>query len=486
MIAFYLIPAAFFIYLCWEGYHSYKTTTKTAEGFLLGDRKLNPWVAAFSYTYTGQSAWMLMGFAGMCYKMGPAALWIEIGVLAGAMVALMLYPTRLGRYSRILGALTYPEYFELRVRDNTNSIRIVATITIFVFMTVYVGAQFLAGGKVINTIYGVNFSLAVLITTAVVIIYCVIGGFSAASKTDYVSGWIMTLGIIILGIWLIFKIGGTRVLATKLAAINPVLTSTTMGKTGSAAVGFIASLFLYFFGMFGRPQDTVRLFALKDPAVARRLPVIATAVQTFTMWGCMMVGLSGRVLFPALKDPEQVFPTIIGTVNPWFGAILFVILIALAISTADSILLVASSAFSRDVIQRFFKPDMKNESVVLLSRLAVPVVGIIGAIIALRTPQLMFFLTVYASNGLACTFGPALLLSLYWKRYTKWGMLASMISGFVIVVTWYNIPFLKSRLVECVPGFIGALLFGIIVTLLTKTSDEKKIAEEFKAISAVK
>lgn len=464
------------------GFYSYKYTDD-AEGFLLGGRKLHPWVAGVSVTFSGSSGWMFMGAAGLAYVMGPSAFYMLLGNLIAMIFVYFSVPKRLRNYSGILGAITYPQFFEKRVRDNTKLIKIIASAAVIVFMSAYVAAQYTSAVKGITSIFGLTPLNALLITFVVVTLYCILGGFMAVSITDYVQGWVIIVGSIILNILLIVKAGGFGGLLTKLHAIDPSLLTATMGgKSGAVLVGMIFYYFSTAVSAYGRPHDTIRFFAIRNSQDSREMAMAGHLALLLNYWTSFLIGYAGRAFFPNLADPETIFPTIlVELVNPWIAGIMLMALMALIMSTIDSQLMSAASSLSEDIYHGFLDKKASQKRLVLVSRISIILISAIGAIVSYRSSTSVLWLTLFASGGLAASFGPALVLSLYWKRLTKWGVISAMLSGFITVIIWYNTSY-NTIIHEAAVGWIVAIIVGVCVSLLTQAPDKKEIEEEFEII----
>ncbi len=457
--------------------------TSDMEGFLLGGRKLHPWVAGLSVTFSGSSGWMFMGAAGLAYTMGPSVFYMLLGNLVAMVLVYLSVPKRLRNYSGLLGALTYPQFFIKRVRDNTNLIKIIASVSVVAFMGAYVAAQYSSAVKSLTSLFNLEPLTALIITVAVVTLYCLVGGFMAVCITDYIQGWVIILGSIAANIFLVAKAGGFGALLGKLNAIDPnLLTANMMGKSGAVLIGMVFYYFTTSVSAFGRPHDTIRFFALENSKDAREMAMVGHLGLLVNYWTSFMIGYAGRVFFPNLKDPETIFPMVLKELmNPWFAGIMLTALMALIMSTIDSQLLSAASTLSEDLYHGFIDKKASEKKLVWVSRIAVLAMSILGAYISYRSPQSVMWLTLYASGGLAATFGPALVLSLFWKRLTKWGTISSMLSGIITVTIWYNTPF-RTVVHEATVGWVVALIVGVIVSLLTEAPDQKEIEEEFALI----
>lgn len=471
--------------LMWVGAWAYKKT-QSVEGFYVAGRNLGPWTTAFSYIFTGLSGWVLTGLAGQAANQGPALWYMACGSLIAHLFSWLVIGGRLRRYSQLLDAVTYPDYFAKRVRDDTRLIRIIGAVSIIFFYTAYVASQYLAASKILGPLFGWTPAVSVLITAVVVVFYCFAGGFLAVAVTDHIQGWVALIGGTLMTVIVVLKSGGWGAVVNAVGKINPALVTANMGKTEWALFGFVFTQTIFMLlSNHGRPHDTIRFFALRDAKLVRFCAAIDLGAHIVSWWIGFVIGYLGLMYWPTGTDPETYFAMVaIDLVNPVFGGIMLAAFMALMMSTVDSQILAASTALAKDFYGEVLKlGKVPEESLLKLSRWATVIVAAVAAYIALRTPQNVFYFTMYASAGLAATFAPVLILSLFWKRLTKWGAIASMISGFITVVIWYNLGLTKV-LHEAIVGYIAAVIFGVVVSLLTKVDDAAAIEEEFKVIAA--
>lgn len=476
----FILPfALYLIVLVMIGLVAYKHT-KTMEGFHLGGRTLGPWVAGISILFSGSSGWIFMGCAGLGYSLGPATWFMLISFMVTMLVGYTLFGKRLRNYSGLLGAITYPEYFSRRVRAKGNGIRLMASFAVLVFMSVYVSSQYVASAKALGPVFGLTPVQAILITAVVVIFYCLIGGFMAVCWTDFVQGIVILAGSAILCVYMIAKAGGVGSVFSQLATIDPKLVSVKWTTYPLILAFFTAGM-----GGIGRPHDTIRFFALKDSHSARATAMVGEISLLFNYWTGYLIGYVGRIFFPDLADPEMIFPTILlRMLNPWFAGIMIAALMALIMSTIDSQLLSAASTLTEDFYHAYVDKNASEKQLVWMSRVSVFVIGILGVILALNSSNTVNNLVLFATAGLSATFGPALALSLYWKRLTEQGVIASMMSGLAISIYWFRSPFKAiTSLHEAAIGFFFAIIIGVVVSLLTKPLHKKDIYREFEIIS---
>ena len=455
--------------------------TKTMEGFHLGGRNLGPWVAGISLIFSGSSGWIFTGMAGLCYAVGPASWFMHAGNLFFMLTAFLLVGKRLRNYSGVLGAITYPEYFVRRVRSSGSIIRGIASMAVVVFMSVSVATQYMAASKSMVPLFGITNFQATLITASVVALYCLIGGFLAVCWTDMVQGIVILVSSVALCSYMIYDIGGWSNVTPKLAALDPKLVSARW-----VTLPLAISYFTTGFQCIGRPHDTIRYFAVKDSKSTRKMAMIGMFGFLINYWTGYLIGLVGRIYFPYIDDPETIFGRILTSVlNPWFSGVMLAGLMALIMSTVDSCLLCAASTLSEDFYHTCINRNASKEHLIRVSRLSVLLIALLGTILALNSGgRSVMSAMLFASGGLAATFGPALLLSLYWKRLTEAGLIAAMLTGFSASVAWKVGGMAKiSSIHESCFGFFAALVLGTVISLITKPLPQEEIARELQIIS---
>ena len=457
--------------------------TQTLEGFYIGSRQINPWASALSHVFTVVSAWVFTGWAGMAASVGPIAWWYGVGGLFAHLTSWLVIAPRIRVYAERLEALTVTDYFVKRVRDDSWHIPVLAGGATALFMTILVGTQFLASAKVLNAALGWSTLTSVLVTAVLVIFYCVAGGYVAVVWTDAAQGAIILIGSVVAFLTVTHLNGGWGNIVVLAADKNPLMASATGGMAGGELFLFIITTVVWFWvGNFGRPHQTIRLMTIRHVDDIPLAAVIDSA-GVLLSWGTgFILAYIGLALLPEIGDPEMLFGLAIGQLlHPVVGGILLAAFCALMMSTADSCLFAASSAIAKDIYGGVINRQVTDEKLLSLSRVITAVIGAVGVWIALTTPGTIFRLLVYANSGLGATFGPTTLLSLYWKRLTKWGTVAGMASGLVTVIAWYNIGNLTNFLPEIIPAFAMSFVAAIVVSLLTEQPALEEIDEEFAA-----
>jgi sodium/proline symporter len=454
----------------------------TLDDFVLGGRRLGPWVAAISERASGESAWFLLGLPGAAYGMGFTEYWSVIGIAGGILASWTFIAIPLRRETAKMGAITLPDYFELRFKDHTRLLRIFSMVAILFFYTAYVAAQLNGAGKILNATFGIEPSTGILIGAAVVVFYTLMGGFLAVAWTDLVQGLLMSAVAVVLPIVGIFKLGGINAFIEKVSAHNEVLLTMSGGKTGQAFIfGAVVGGLSWGFGYLGQPHLLTRYMAIRKTSELPKGGLIAMGWVLVSYWGAPLIGLVGlAVLGPGLADPEQVMPLLAKALVPgWMAGLMIAGATAAMMSTADSQLLVASSSLVEDVYVRLMKPNASPGKLVFLSRIATLLIASVAlglALMALKGSALIDGMVAYAWTGLGASFGPALLLSLWWKGTTRQGALAGMIGGMTATIVWKNSEML-SGLLDMKAGAViisAALVVG--VSLMTRKNETSELS----------
>jgi len=468
---------AYLVILMVKGSLTFKYN-KTIADFVLAGRRLGPWLVSFSERASGESAWLLIGLPGLALASGFNAIWPAIGCVTGILFSWMFISRRLRMQTEKHNALTIPDLFENRFSDTSHLLRIVSTVIIIFFFTIYVSAQFLAAGKVLNTIFGISKLEGMMVGAFIIVIYTIMGGFFAVAWTDLLQGAIMVFTLVLLPIVGLIELGGVEKLSDAIKDIDPNLLLVGGGKQGLPMIASILGGLGIGLGYMGQPHLVTRFMAIKDPQKLRQGTLIAICWALLAFWGAVFIGIIGLGLFGnTFADQEQVMPFMAKALVPaGLAGVMISGAIAAMMSTADSQLLVSTSAISRDIYNQLIRKDAPEKRLVLISRVATLIIGVVAFLLALSAESLVYWLVLYAWAGLGASFGPALLTTLWWKRVTKQGVLSGMIVGTVTVLIWYNVPELKESLYELIPSFFLSLFSIIIVSLLTQKSKSESMA----------
>lgn len=475
--------ALYFIVMLGIGLYAYKTSTDDVSGYMLGGRKLGPAVTALSAGASDMSGWMLMGIPGAMYISGVSSGWIAVGLLIGAYLNYIVVAPRLRVYTEIANdSITIPDYFENRFEDKTRILRIVSSIVIVVFFTLYTSSGVVGGGKLFESSFNLSYELGLYVTAGVVVAYTLFGVFLAVSMTDFVQGCIMFISLILVPVVAIDHLGGVSTVVQSVNAIDTsYLAPFVDAKTGLALSALsIISLLSWGFGYFGQPHIIVRFMAIrsiKDIKAARR---IGMSWMLITIIGAMVTGLVGIAYVAktqmTLSDPETIFIVFSQFLfHPLISGFLLAAILAAIMSTISSQLLVTSSSLTEDFYKIFINRNASQKELVFIGRISVLIVALVAVYLAYDRESSILTLVSNAWAGFGAAFGPLVILSLYWKRMTFAGALAGMVSGAVTVLFWIYAPVLEngatlsSIVYEILPGVIISTLTIIIVSKLTKS-----------------
>jgi len=453
------------------GFITYRIN-KSHQDFFLAGRQLNPWVVAFSERASGESAWLLLGLPGAAYAMGFIETWTALGCILGIAFYWFVIARSLREESEKLDAITLPHFFAQKLGKGKNIIRVTATLIIVFFFVFYLAAQFNGAGKVLHVTFHIPATWGVVIGAVVIIFYTMMGGFFAVAWTDFIQGFLMIGTLIILPVVGLFEIASQGdTLNASLKNMNPQFVSTVGGASGWAAVSVVLGGLSWFFGYMGQPHLLTRFMAIRDGkkiALGRKI-AMAWAIPAFA--GAMIIGLVGLSIFGQdhFTDIEQIMPVLATKLLPaWVAGILISAAIAAMMSTADSQLLVITSAVIEDFYHRTMGRNVSERRLLSLSRIITIAVGIFAFIVAITSSKLIFGLVSYAWSGLGASFGPALLLILKWKDTTWQGVLAGMITGSVVTIIWSEISFLDNAISVRFVSFVLAFLAIVLASKISK------------------
>ncbi|HAS8435691.1 sodium/proline symporter PutP [Vibrio vulnificus] len=466
---------AYLILMVAIGVYAYKKTSSSSDYFL-GGRSLGPWPAALSAGASDMSGWLLLGLPGYAYAAGIESFWLAGGLLVGTWANWLVSAKRLRTYSIQTDALTLPEFLSRRFDDKSKLIQTISAFFILLFFLFYTSSGLVAGGKLFETVFGLDYSTAVIIGTLCVVSYTLFGGFLAVSWTDLVQGLLMAAALMIVPIAVME--GGFGQLATDMHNINPeLLTLWNDAKGEPLSAIAIISLVAWGLGYFGQPHILARFKASRtnrELGTARRIAVGWTALS---MAGAILVGLVGLVWVNGhpgteLADGEKIFMLLVNTVfHPVIAGILLAAILAAVMSTADSQLLVSSSALAEDFYKQVIKPDASSQEIVMVGRIGVVVISIIALILAMTPDSSVLGLVSYAWAGFGAAFGPAVVLSLYWKGMNRNGALAGILIGGITIVVWKQLTGGWFDVYEIVPGIIFSTIAIVGVSKLTGGAD---------------
>lgn len=452
------------------------------------------WAVAFSARATGESGWLLIGLTGMGALAGMSGYWVVLGEVLGVFISWFFMAKLFKRKSDSYDAITIPDYLQSHFKSTTNTLRILSASVLSIFVIIYVSSQIDATGIAFESLLGMNYFAGALLGFGIVLVYIFIGGFVAAVWSDMFQGLLMFFGLVLLPIVVWFSMDHGQGIISGLNSIDPALTDIWGGHEDVWMNVFtILGFSMIGLGFLGSPQVYVRFMSIRNEEEIDKGKWVALAFTFLTDAAAVTIGILARVLFTKSgQDPEAIFG--IGATDvlklmtenflPYVLVAIYVAIVLSAImSTIDSLLIIASSAITRDFYQKIFHPEIKDEDLTKLSRIVTIVMALIALAIAMTIAILsperqVFWVIIFGWSGIAATFCPVIILSLFWKGYTEKGAIASMIAGFLSVIVikfvFQNLegvgPYFQA-LDVLAPSFAVAMIFGWIFSKL----DTKKI-----------
>ncbi len=482
----------------------YSKQTNNVGDFYLGGRRLGPLVTAMSAEASDMSSYLLMGLPGLAYLTGIADVgWTVIGLATGTYLNWLFVAKKLRNYSAHCEAITLPEFFSKRYREKSHVLMAIAAIMIVIFFIPYTGSGFAACGKLFGTLFGIDYHIAMIVSAIIIVGYTSLGGFNAASMTDLIQSIIMTIALIIVLVFGVKQAGGVESVVNNAQQFNGYLnmfqTHDPATNTSSPYTLFtICSTLAWGLGYFGMPHILLRFMAIEDPKKVKTSRRVASVWVVISMAIAVLIGIVGKAMVSnGVIDalPENQHETIIVVISNFlasnFGVFAAIIagvilsgILASTMSTADSQLLAASSAVSENIFGGLFGIKLKEKTEVIIARTVLIVIAIIGVFIAWNPDSSIFKIVSFAWAGFGAVFGPVMLLALFWKRSNKYGAIAGMLTGGIMVFVWkfiiaVNVPALA--VYELLPAFVIAIVVNIVVSLITP-APEKEITDEFEEV----
>ena len=488
-----------------------RRANKSSEAYFLGGRSLGPWVTAMSAEASDMSGWLLMGLPGVAYWCGLAdAAWTAIGLAVGTYLNWLLVSKRLRRYSiRANNSITLPEFFSNRFREDKKVIMMLSAAFILIFFTVYAASCFVTCGKLFSTLFGMPYVTMMILGAVFVLLYTLLGGFLAESASDFMQAIVMIAALTIIVVISTISAGGIGQVLTNAGEIpgfleffglaTPVVdeAGTQLAADGFALFGdaspygllTICSMLAWGLGYFGMPQVLLRFMAIRKENELKRSRRIAMLWVVISLGVAVFIGIVGRQLFPTAHltkaSAENIFITLARSSLPAIVAgFVMAGILAATISSSDSYLLIAASAFAKNVFQGVCKKNATDKQVMWVTRITLLVLALIGIVIALDENSVIFTIVSFAWAGFGATFGPLVLFSLFWKRTTRAGAIAGMVGGAGMVFLWklvisgFGGVF---AIYELLPAFLFSSVCIVVVSLLTK-APSAEIQEDFEAV----
>lgn len=487
----------------WIGF-KFSKKNKTTDDFYLGGRKLGPFVTAMSAEASDMSSWLLMGLPGVAYATGIAdAFWTAAGLAVGTYINWLVVAKRLRKYTVACNnSTTLPVFFSNRYRDDKKILSVIAAIIIIIFFVPYTASGFAACGKLFANLFGVDYFVAMVISAIVIVGYTTLGGFLAASTTDFIQSIVMTLAIIsVLGFGVVTA-GGIESVSANTQSMAGYFSLTAMHDAASGeAVHYgaitILSTLAWGLGYFGMPHVLLRFMAIENPEKLKLSRRVATIWVVISLGVAILIGIVGNAMsrcgaIPVLEDPETIIiavATLIsqhGILAALLAGIILAGILAATMSTADSQLLAASSSVSQNIIKEVFFKNLSEKASMIIARVTVVIISLVAVIIARNPNSSVFEIVSFAWAGFGAAFGPVMLLALFWKRSNKWGALAGMFTGGAMVFIW---KFLVRpmggawNIYELLPAFIVAIVVNVVVSMLTAAPTQDMV-DEFEMVKA--
>ena len=471
---------------------------KNAGDFYLGGRKLGPFVTAMSAEASDMSGWLLMGLPGVAYLTGVAdAAWTAIGLAVGTYINWLIVAKRIRTYSQLNNAITLPDFFSNRYHDQKKILMFIAAAVIIVFFVPYTASGFAACGKLFSTLFGISYVKAMIISAIVIVLYTSLGGFLAASTTDFIQGIIMSIALVVILCFGVHAAGGFDIVVSNANELPGYLSFTQIYNTATGEVSdysllTICSMMAWGLGYFGMPHVLLRFMAIKDKEKLKLSRRVATSWVVISLAIAVFIGIVGYSMslygtIPVLDDPETIIVQIsqviasYGFVFALLGGVILAGIMASTMSTADSQLLAASSSITENMLKGTFKMNVSDKTGVVIARVTVVCIAILGVILARDPNSSVFNIVAFSWAGFGAAFGPVMLFSLFWKRTTLPGAFAGMVSGGAMVFIWkYLIAPIGGvfGIYELLPSFVVSCIFVLVVSLLTK-APSKEITDEF-------
>ena len=498
----------YFIVVVIIGFVYAKRSNQSTENYFLGGRKLGPWLTALSAEASDMSGWLLMGLPGVAYFTGASdAMWTAIGLAIGTYLNWKFVAKRLRKYSEVANnSITLPDFFSNRFHDKKNILMTISAFIILLFFCIYVGSCFVTCGKLFATLFGLDYATMMILGALIVFLYTFVGGYLSVCTTDLIQGSIMICALVIVFVGSVASAGGVDNTATFLQSIPGFLSGTEIAnpivdaqgqqviQDGSPLFGAaldygaitIVSGLVWGLGYFGMPQVLVRFMSVSHSNQIKKARIIATVWVVVSLSAAVCIGLVGRAVIPTYfltqASAENIFIVLSELILPSFMCGLVVSgIFAASMSSSSSYLLISGSAVAENIFRGLIKKNATDAQVMIVARITLVVVLLFGIVIAMDENSSIFKVVSYAWAGFGASFGPLMLLSLYWRRINLPGAVSGMIVGAATVLIWNS--FIKPlggifAIYELLPAFILSLIAIVVVSLLTK-APSKEITDEF-------
>ena len=502
-----LILVTIVAYLAMVVYIGFKFSkqNKDTDDFYLGGRKLGPFVTAMSAEASDMSSWLLLGLPGVAYLSGLAdASWTAIGLALGTYLNWLIVAKKIRRYSVKINAITIPEFFTKRYHDKKNVLQTIAAVVIVIFFIPYTGSGFAACGKLFQSLFGIDYHAAMIVSAVVIAIYTSLGGFLAASTTDFIQSIVMTIAIITVFGFGVSVAGGWGAVMDNASALPGYLKLTAMhvastGESSPYGLLTIVSTMAWGLGYFGMPHILLRFMAARkeeELTFSRRIASVWVVISMTVAIFIGVVGLAMSNVGAIDKLEGSASETVLVKIanllasHNWLCAIIAGVILAgvlaATMSTADSQLLAAASSITEDIISAKFGIKFDAKKQMLVARISVLCISLFGMVIAWNPDSSVFKIVSFAWAGFGAAFGPVVLLALFWKRSNLLGAISGMVAGGAMVFLW---KFVISKfggafaIYELLPAFIFAIIINVVVSVCTEEPDAEMV-KEFDEVNA--
>ena len=497
------------------GVYYAKRANRNSDAYFLGDRSLGPWVAAMSAEASDMSGWLLMGLPGVAYWCGLSdALWTAIGLAVGTYCNWLLVAKRLRKYSQVVDAVTLPDFFSNRFREKKKVIMIIASLFILIFFTVYASSTLVTCGKLFSTLFGADYVAMLVLGAFFVVTYTLLGGFLAESASDFMQAVVMIVALATITICSTVAVGGIGQVVENVSEFpgfleffgiaSPVTDAAGVQAVSGGAPSFgpagdygfltVISTLAWGLGYFGMPQVLLRFMAIRRSSELPRARRVGTIWCVISLAAAIFIGIAGRALYPTEPTlltsggSESVF-IVLSTrlLPPLLAGFVMAGILAATISSSDSYLLIAASALSKNLVKGVFRKNASEKQVMWISRITLCLLAIVGVMIGLDPDSVIFQIVSFAWAGFGATFGPLMLFSLFWKRTTRAGAIAGMLSGGGMVFVWKLL--IKPLggafgIYELLPAFVLSCIVIVVTSLLTQ-KPSAQLEEDFEAAKAL-
>jgi sodium/proline symporter len=481
MLIVFILYLAATIFIAWW----YSRGTKTNEEFVLGQKKFGGTALALSERATGESAWLLLGLTGHAFSEGISAIWVALGCVIGILFIWYVMAARLQKKTDETGAMTVSSLLGRNFPGSEKGIGLLSAVIVVFFFVFYIAAQFSGSGKVLHKTFGLDPFWGIIIGSVVVTIYCMMGGFVAVVVTDVFQAILMIFTLVIFPVIAFFVASANNIhLWQSIELANPDYLSLTQGREGHTALLFILSGLSWALGYSGQPQLLTRMMAIRNQREVKQARNVAMVWTILAYAGAVLIGLfgigflkSGLLSADAGKladDAEKILPVMVVLfVNPILAGVLLSGVISAMMSTASSELTVSSASITEDILPRLNKSAMSNRSKLIINQLMTLGVGILAIVLALTMTETVYGLVSYAWSGIGSSFGPALLLILFWNKVSRAGIYASLITGTVSTVIWKIFFEASTGISERLASFIAAMTLAVLFSILIPEKDKK-------------